>query len=233
MTIRRGQGQRAWLQSRADWGSYIRIMRISVVSGLVLLLAAFNIHAQQLSRPAEFYFDEDERTARPVTAVEGSDEPAQQRLLRMIERNERNANAAQAQLAHIAMATGRAETGRGLYDQLLASLGRGWLRNSVQWNYGWDLYRAGEVEAALEQWIAAGTGRPQSPEWVPPTFALALWQLERRDEARDWYAAAVRTWPGRWSNPDLEALLPDWSADERAVLAQVHAAWAEDPPGWP
>ena len=89
-------------------------MRISVVSGLVLLLAAFNIHAQQLSRPAEFYFDEDERTARPVTAVEGSDEPAQQRLLRMIERNERNANAAQAQLAHIAMATGRGETGRGV-----------------------------------------------------------------------------------------------------------------------
>lgn len=208
-------------------------MRVSVVSGLVLLLAAFSAGAQQLPRPAEFYFDEDERTARPVTAVEGSDEPAQQRLLRMIERSERHANAAQAQLAHIAMAAGRVDTGRALYDQLLESLGRGWLRHAVQWNYGWDLYRAGDVEAALEQWIGAGTGRPASPEWVPPTFALALWTLDRRDEARDWYAAAVRTWPTRWTDPDLAALLPEWSEAERAVLAEVHAAWVEDPPAWP
>jgi hypothetical protein len=89
------------------------------------------------------------------------------------------------------------------------------------------------VEAALEQWLGAAAARAQSPAWVPPTFALALWRLDRRDEARDWYAAAVRTWPDRWSNPDLAALLPEWGDAERAVLAEVHAAWAEDPPGWP
>lgn len=208
-------------------------MRVSLFSGLVLLLAAFTVHAQQLPRPAEFYFDEDERTVRAVTAVEGSDEPARQRLLRMIERNERNANAAQAQLAHIAMASGRADTGRSLYDQLLASLGRGWLRQSVQWNYGWDLYRNGEVEPALQQWVGAAAGGVQSPAWVPPTFALGLWRLDRQREAVDWYAAAVRTWPDRWSNPDLAALLPEWTDAERAVLTEVHAAWVEDPPTWP
>lgn len=207
-------------------------MRFILLASLALLLPAV-ASAQTLPKPAEFYFDEDVRTARAVIAVEGDDEAAQQRLLRMIERNERGADEAQAQLAHIAMESGRSELGRALYGQLLASLGRTGLRNSVHWNYGWDLYRAGDTAGALEQWLAAGASRPQNPEWQPPTFALALWQLERRDEARDWYAAAVRTWPGRWTNPDLAALLPGWREDERAVLADVHAAWVEDPPVWP
>jgi len=208
-------------------------MRFILLASLALLLLPAVASAQTLPKPAEFYFDEDLRTARAVTAVEGDDEAAQQRLLRMIERNERGANEAQAQLAHIAMESGRGELGRALYGQLLDSLGRNTLRNSVHWNYGWDLYRAGDAAGALGQWLAAAANRPQSPEWQPPTFALALWQLERRDEARAWYAAAVRTWPGRWTNPDLAALLPGWREDERAVLADVHAAWAEDPPAWP
>lgn len=208
-------------------------MRFVTSVGLALLLLPALAWAQALPRPAEFYFDEDVRTTRPVTAVEGSDEQAQQQLVRLIERNARTANQARAQLAQIAMASGRGELGRALYGQLLADLGRGALRNSVHWNYGWDLYREGEVEAALEQWLAAYAGRPQRPEWVPPTFALALWQLDRRDEAVQWYAAAVRTWPERWSAPDLAALLPDWTARDRGVLAEVQAAWAADPPAWP
>ena len=208
-------------------------MRFILAASLALLFLPSVASGQALPRPAEFYFDEDVRTTRPVTAVQGDDEAAQQRLLRMIERSERNANQAQAQLARIAMETGRAELGRALYDQLLADLGRGVLRNSVHWNYGWDLYREGDASSALEQWMAAALNRPQNPEWVPPTFALALWGLDRRDEARAWYAAAVRTWPQRWTSPDLEALLPDWREAERAVLGEVHAAWAEDPPDWP
>ena len=201
--------------------------------GLALLLLPLLATAQSLQRPAEFYFDEDTRTTRPLAAVEGDDEAAQARLLRMIERNERGANEAQAQLAHIALESGRAELGRALYDQLLDSIGRSPLRNAVHWNYGWDLYRAGDPSGALVQWLAAVSNRPQNPEWQPSAFALALWTLDRRDEARDWYAAAVRTWPGRWSDPDLAALLPDWREQERATLAEVHAAWVEDPPGWP
>lgn len=208
-------------------------MYLRVVTGVVLLAVAFAASAQQLPRPAEFYFDEDERIARPLVAVDGDDEASQQQLLRMIQRNDRNSQVAQAQLAHIAMTQGRGELGRGLYDQLLQDMGRTTQRNAVHWNYGWDLYRDGDVAGALEQWLAAASNRPRNPEWVPVTFALALWQLERRDEARQWYAAAVRTWPGRWSNPDLAALLPEWQEEERAVLAQVHAAWQQDPPAWP
>lgn len=208
-------------------------MRLHIAFGLALLAMAFAASAQQLPKPAEFYFDEDERVARPLVAVEGDDEASQQQLLRMIQRNDRNRHAAQAQLAHIAITSGRGELGRSLYTQLLDDMGRHALRPSVHWNYGWDLYRDGDVEGALEQWLAASSSRPRYPEWVPATFALALWRLDRRDEARDWYAAAVRTWPGRWSQPDLAALLPDWREDERAVLAEVHAAWQEDPPAWP
>lgn len=208
-------------------------MRLRVLFCLALLVLPFAAAAQQVPGPAEFYFDEDARTARPVTALPGDDEATQQRLLRMVERNERNANLAQAQLAHIAMGQGHPATGRALYDQLLQSLGRGALRNSVQWNYGWDLYRDGDPAAALEQWLGASMGRPQNPAWAPATLALALWRLDRRDEARAWYAAAVRTWPDRWANPDLAALLPDWREDERATLREVHAAWVEDPPAWP
>jgi len=208
-------------------------MRFFLAASLALLLLPPVALAQSLQRPVEFYFDEDARTTRPVAAVQGDDEAAQQRLLRMIERNERSANEAQAQLAHIAMESGRGELGRALYDQLLANIGRSALRHSVHWNYGWDLFRAGDPAGALAQWQSAVSNRPQNPEWQPPTFALALWRLDRRDEARDWYAAAVRTWPNRWANPDLAALLPDWREDERATLAEVHEAWAADPPAWP
>ena len=214
-------------------GSPLDIMRLRILFSLALLVVPFAAAGQQVPGPGEFYFDEDVRVTRPVTALEGDDEAAQQRLLRMIERNERNAQSAQAQLAHIAMNQGHADTGRALYDQLLESLGRGTLRNSVQWNYGWNLYRTGDHAGALEQWLGASMNRPQNPEWVPATFALALWRLDRRDEARRWYAAAVRTWPDRWVNPDLAALLPGWREDERATLQQVHAAWVEDPPTWP
>ena len=49
-----------------------------------------------------------------------------------------------------------------------------------------------------------------------------------------WYAAAVRTEPGQWSDSAQYArLLPTWREDERALLAEVQQAWASQPPAWP
>lgn len=204
-------------------------------SVLLLFLLSFAVCAQGLPRPAEFYFDEDAAVTRPLAVVEGDDEAAQQRLLRMIERNVRNANLAAAQLGQIAMAAGRTDVGHMLYRQALeGTSGRAGAGPAIHWHYGWDLYRLGEHEAALGQWTQAFAGRLQNPAWVPPTLALALWRLERRAEATAWYAAAVRTWPDRWASPgDFSALLPDWSAQDRALLREVHAAWVEDAPAWP
>ncbi len=201
----------------------------------VLLSAAQAAWGQSLPAPAEFYFDDDPRVAAPVVALPGDDEATYARLQTLIDRNARNADQARAQLAHALMRSGRSETGRALYDQLLSRLAsRSQLGAAVHWNYGWDLYREGAFEAALAQWRQAFDGRLVKPSWVPPTLALALWRLDRRPEALQWYAAAVRTEPQLWNDPArYPQLLPDWTDADRALLAEVFAAWRADPPAWP
>ncbi|MDH5828978.1 tetratricopeptide repeat protein [Luteimonas sp. M1R5S18] len=200
---------------------------------LALLAWASAASAQSLPRPAEFYFDEDASVAAPLAReADGADV---EQLVRLMERGGRNAEQATAQLAHLSMASGRAETGRALYARAIAQAQEGSARRRMlQWNQGWDLYRAGDLEAALGSWGQAYANRLVHPSWVPPTLALALWKLDRRDEAVAWYAAAVRTYPDRWSNPAaLPALLPDWTEADRTTLAEVVAAWREAPPAWP
>jgi len=88
--------------------------------------------------------------------------------------------------------------------------------------------------SALAQWHSAQQGLRGNASWVPPTYALALWTLGRKDEAVKWYAAAVRTEPQRWSTSTAYAqLLPTWRDSERASLAEVQQAWAAQPPAWP
>lgn len=201
----------------------------------MLWLAAGTSAAQRLPAPAEFYFDVDARVATPIVAIEGDGDEVHGRLLQLIERGGRNADQARAQLARALMRSGREDTGRAMYEQLFASLSsRSPLRSGVHWNYGWDLYRLGDAEAALGQWQLAMDGRLTKPTWAPPTLALALWTLGRREEAVQWYAAAVRTEPAQWSDPArFPQLLPDWSAAEHATLAEVFSAWSASPPSWP
>lgn len=197
------------------------------------LLASGAASAQSLPRPAEFYFDADANATKPVIAVRESGEPAIAKLLKMIERNPR-AKAEHAQLAHLAMVGGRVDLGRELYVRALGRIdSNDGLWRPVMWNYGWDLYRAGDAAAALQQWQALLGARSVTPAWAPPTLAIALWTFGRKDEAVQWYAAAVRTEPNLWRDASGYArLLPDWTDGERATLAQVQAAWAQDPPAW-
>lgn len=215
---------------------HIRAFANAIIFFLLLLGASAAAAAQSLPRPAEFYFDDDARVARPLVAIEGDDESTTAQLARLMDRGGRNAMQATAQLARLAMASGRVDTGRALYARALAMAGASSVeRRSLHWNQGWDLYRVGDVDGALAQWTEALANRATVyPSWAPPTLAIALWQLDRRQEAVAWYAAAVRTWPDRWSNPAaLPGLLPDWREAERATLAEVLAAWQQDPPAWP
>lgn len=207
-------------------------MKSRFVLAGVLLAIAGAATAQQLPRQAEFYFDTDS-AQRPVLVLKDRGDAAIARLMRQIERRP-DAVLEGAQLAHFAMEAGRHDLGRQLYDRALRGIGiNNALWRPVKWNYGWDLYRAGDAEAALVQWSELGS-QSLNPGWLPPTLALALWKLDRRAEAVQWYAAAVRTEPRQWSTTDAYAqLLPDWRDDERAVLAEVQAAWAADPPAWP
>jgi tetratricopeptide (TPR) repeat protein len=204
------------------------LLALSVVAGSALAQTA-----TPLVPTSEFYFDEDARTTRPIIAVEGSGDPLVQELLKAISRNPR-AKAETAQLAHVAMAGGRPELGRELYGRVLGQIdARDGLYRAVLWNYGWDLFRIGDHAGALAQWQTLLTSRNITADWMPTTLALALWQLDRRDEAVRWYAAAVRSEPARWSTTEqYAALLPGWREEERALLAEVQQAWAADPPEW-
>lgn len=189
--------------------------------------------AQELPKPKEFYFDEDASTTRAVVAVPGEGDAVVDKLAALVQRDTR-AVEARAQLASIAFKGGRRELGDQLYQAALGSLsGSSQQFRAITWNYAWDLYRAGDAQQALTRWASLANGRPSTPDWLPPTLALALWKLGRRDEALQWYAAAVRTWPDRWSSAEsMQAQVAPWREDERAALAEVQAAWQLDPPAW-
>ena len=200
----------------------------------VALAAAGNAAAQTFPRPAEFYFDADANAAQPIVAVNESGEAAMATLLAIIQRDPRAREEA-AQLAHLAMEAGRDEVGRALYQRALTGIdGRDAIWRPIKWNQGWDLYRAGDAQGALEAWHELVTSRGVTASWMPHTLALALWSVDRKDEAVQWYAAAVRTEPQQWRDTSrYDALLADWTPSERARLAEVQAAWAADPPAYP
>jgi len=199
-----------------------------------LVLAAFAVaaDAQTLRKPKEFYFDQD-ASARAITVVDPDSAGLAEALMRERERGRRQLEAT-AQLGHVAMDSGRSELGRSLYEQALSSTqASSALGRSIRWNYAWDLYRSGDAEAALARFseVLSPIG---GHAWVPPTLALVLWRLDRRAESVRWYAAAVRTEPTLWDNPaNYPQLLPEWSAQDHALLAEVHAAWRAAPPAWP
>lgn len=204
--------------------------RIAVFFCAVALANA--AYAQALPKPKEFYFDQS-KYAAPIVVAQGEGEALVDALVKERERGRRSRDAT-AQLAHIAFSEGRAELGKTLYQQALSDgqADRG-IGRSISWNLGWDLYRNGEIRPALETW-APLLDDLGGPSWIPPTMALVLWKLDRKGEAVQWYAAAVRTEPQLWSNAtNYPRLLPGWRDEDRAALAEVLAAWQADPPTWP
>lgn len=236
MSARFRQTHASAVTIRPSQGGFVHIdAMLRTVLLAALLLAPLAAGAQSLPKPAEFYFDEDASALRPIEVVRESGDAAVQRLLKVIERRPDSANAERLQLAHVAFAGGRAELGRRLYAEAQARIDRNHaLWRALKWNWGWDLYRAGDAQGAFEQWRELALARGINASWMPPTFALALWTLGRKDEAVQWYAAAVRTEPAQWSTPArYAALLPHWRDEERATLAEVQRAWAANPPAWP
>jgi len=210
------------------------MFRATVLVASLALAGPVAAQADRLVPYAEFYFDADASTAAPIVAQPGSGDAVVERLARAIARNPRDVRAT-AQLAHLAMQGGRTELGLELYARALGQVSdRDSAYRPLRWNYGWDLYRSGDAAGALAQWRELLRGRSVTASWMPPTFALALWTLGRRDEAVAWYSAAVRSEPAQWSSSDQHAaLLPDWSPTELEILGQVQQAWRENPPSWP
>lgn len=206
-----------------------------MVAGALLLAGLFvaNVQAQSLPKINEFYFDDDV-AAKPFHAVPPEQTDVVDQLMKLRERGRKGVEAT-AQLASIAYRDGRAELGGKLYDEAMGAVADTSVQaRSLRWNHGWDLYRRGDAQDALNLWSKAAESTRGNPSWLPPTLALVLWKLERKDEAVAWYAAAVRTEPGQWSDTAAYAqLLPSWNDAERTQLAQVQQAWVANPPAWP
>lgn len=210
------------------------LFRATVLAACLAAAGPVAAQADRLVPSAEFYFDADANTAALIVAQPGSGDAVVERLARAIARNPRDVRAT-AQLAHLAVEGGRPELGLELYTRAVGMVSdRDSAYRSLRWNFGWDLYRSGDAAGALAQWQGLLGGRSITASWMPPTFALAMWTLGRREEAVAWYAAAVRSEPARWSTPDQHAaLLPDWKPAELETLGQVQRAWQENPPTWP
>ena len=206
-----------------------------MVAGALLLAGLFvaNVQAQSLPKINEFYFDDDV-AAKPFHVVPPEQADVVDQLMKLRERGRKGVEAT-AQLASIAYRDGRTELGGKLYDEAMGAVADTSVQaRSLRWNHGWDLYRRGDAQDALNLWSKAAESTRGNPSWLPPTLALVLWKLERKDEAVAWYAAAVRTEPGQWSDTAAYAqLLPSWNDAERTQLAQVQQAWAANPPAWP
>jgi len=206
-----------------------------VVAGVVVLASLLfaNAQAQSLPKINEFYFDDDV-AAKPIHVVPPEQADAVDQLMKLRERG-RKAVEATAQLASIAYVGGRDELGAKLYQEALASVADTSVQaRGLRWSQGWDLYRRGDANAALALWTRAAESTRGNPSWLPQTLALALWKLDRKDEALSWYAAAVRTEPQQWNDAaNFPQLLPGWNDAERAQLAEVQRAWAANPPAWP
>lgn len=214
--------------------TFMLIRNLLLAAALAAALASGAAAAQSLPKPNEFYFDADAQTAKPVVAVRETGEAAMDRLAKILERKA-HAPTEAAQLAHLAMQAGRNDLGRQLYGRALREIDSGssfW--RSINWNYAWDLYHAGAGEEALKVFATLHNARSINAGWMPPTYAVVLWSLGRKDEALQWYAAAVRTEPDQWSGTArYPELLPAWRDADRATLAEVHKAWAANPPAWP
>jgi tetratricopeptide (TPR) repeat protein len=207
-------------------------MRLAVATLLAGLLFS-TAQAQSLPKIAEFYFDDDV-AAKPIQALPADQPELVDQLMKLRERGRKGLEAS-VQLASIAYGEGRSELAKKLYGEALAAVADSSAQaRGIRWNHAWDLYRQGDAEAALALWASAADGSRGHPGWVPPTLALALWKLGRKDEAVSWFAAAVRTEPEQWSDTARFAqLLPHWQDAERAQLAEVQQAWVSSPPAWP
>jgi tetratricopeptide (TPR) repeat protein len=207
------------------------LFRILLAVALAVLASA--VQAQVPSKPKEFYFYPD-TAAVPIIAVKGEGETLVQSLIKARELG-RDVVESTAQLAHISFQTGKIDLGKQLYTQAIGDrrVDRG-IGRSIVWNYAWDLFRAGEYQEALKLWAPLEKNALREPNWAPPTLALVLWNLDRKNEATQWYAAAVRTEPQLWTDPaNFPKLLPDWREEDRAVLREVFVAWQTSPPAWP
>jgi tetratricopeptide (TPR) repeat protein len=203
-------------------------MRVALWSGLAALLfscAAAAADTTPLPPPAARYVDEDP-AATAIVLVNPSRSDVMQRLDQLV-REPKNAWKARAQRGFLYGIRGEREKLDRDYSAAAEKLPDDpYAPRILAWQHGWALFEAGDYAAALARWQEAERAHGGHPSWVPYTFAVALWRMDRREEALAYYAAAVRSAPERWgSKAGLASITTKWHKPELEAAEALLEAW--------
>jgi Tfp pilus assembly protein PilF len=200
------------------------ILRTCLLLGLLATSVA--VQAQR-PLPADRYPDVDP-AAQYATAPDPRDRRAMTELERVVSRDANNIPA-RVQMALVLLQRGQpARAGNEFRGAIAAAAPGDTLSRYARWNYGWSLFESADPAGALEQWQLAAEQHGGRPDWVPLLYALVLWVQGDREGAVEYYAAAVRTDPARWSTAQaLEASISEWPVNARFTLESVRQAWSD------
>jgi tetratricopeptide (TPR) repeat protein len=175
--------------------------------------------------PAQAYFDPDSSARMPI-AVDLFDARAIRELNRRIAREPKQLGLYTARGHAYGFAGNRAAMEKD-FEQAFALAGsdRAALRH-VSWSQGWAYFGLGDARAALASFTSATQLHGGAPFWVPYTYAVALWRLDRRQEALRYWDAAARSAPERWGNAKVvQRWTRRWPAGNQAEVVALFEAW--------
>jgi tetratricopeptide (TPR) repeat protein len=100
----------------------------------------------------------------------------------------------------------------------------------ARWSFGWAQFNLGDDACALRQWQRAAKMDGGHPAWLPYAVAESYWRMGRHNLALQWFDAAVRAQPSRWSSEaSIRAATYgyNWSDAQRTMLIQMLHAWKQ------
>ncbi|MCI1711309.1 MAG: hypothetical protein LKM32_00355 [Chiayiivirga sp.] len=180
-----------------------------------------------LPTAAEAYGAEDPLAVAPKR-IDPTDSRAVKMLEQILQYDPENVNA-RIQNADLMIAKGQRQRGLDEYAYALRLAGADTKKqHTVHWNYGWALYRGGEVRGAISQWMKAEALHGGRPTWAPTTYAIGLWTAGEKALALDFYKSAVRSNPRRWgTSSGLDESIRTWDSEQRQTIKAVYDAWRE------
>lgn len=193
------------------------------VLALVLTLPAA-LRAQELPPLDAAYVDVDPAAQR-VSAIDSNDSGQRSALENTVRREPRNV-IARLQYAQLLLDRGlRARVSREIASAVRFADEGSTLLRSVHFNAGWMHYRMGEFDAARSHWLQSFRLHGGHPDWVPVTFALALWGQGDRDTALAYFRLAASARPEQWGSTEaIETSAAALGANERFALLSMHQA---------